>query len=165
MKCNKSCKLTYLTLVLIALCSTLASASERIIFAFPTDGSRGSVPAGGLISDAAGNLYGVTAAGGAYKWGGVFRLSFENGAWTESLLYRFKGAAADGSQPESALLLDKAGNLFGTTSAVGPSDDGTVFKLAPDGQGGWTETVLHAFNGKDGRWPSMAPLVADAKGN
>ena len=99
------------------------------------------------------------------KWGGVFRLSFENGAWTESLLYSFKGAAADGSQPESALLLDKAGNLFGTTSAVGPSDDGTVFKLAPDGQGGWTETVLHAFNGKDGRWPSMAPLVADAKGN
>lgn len=69
------------------------------------------------------------------------------------------------SQPESALLLDKAGNLFGTTSAGGPSDDGTVFKLAPDGQGGWTETVLHAFNGKDGRWPIMAPLVADAKGN
>jgi len=56
MKSNKSSKLTYLTLVRRTLCSTLASASERIIFAFPTDGSRGSVPAGGLISDAAGNL-------------------------------------------------------------------------------------------------------------
>jgi len=165
MKCIKSCLLVHLTLVLITLCSTLAFASEQIIFAFPTDGSGGSVPAGGLISDAAGNLYGVTAAGGAYQWGGVFRLSFENGAWTESLLYSFKGGAADGAEPESALLLDKAGNLYGTTSGGGPSNDGTVFQLAPDGQGGWTETVLHFFNGKDGRWPILAPLVADAKGN
>jgi uncharacterized repeat protein (TIGR03803 family) len=163
--CNKSCVLVRLTLFLTTLCSTLAFASERIIFAFPTNGSGGSVPAGGLISDAAGNLYGVTAAGGAYKWGGIFRLALENGAWTEALLYSFKGGAADGSQPESALLLDTSGNLYGTTSGGGPSNDGTVFKLAPDGQGGWTETVLHAFSGKDGRWPITAPLVADAKGN
>jgi uncharacterized repeat protein (TIGR03803 family) len=157
--------LVRLTLFLTTLCSTLAFASERIIFAFPTNGSGGSVPAGGLISDAAGNLYGVTAAGGAYKWGGIFRLALENGAWTEALLYSFKGGAADGSQPESALLLDTSGNLYGTTSGGGPSNDGTVFKLAPDGQGGWTETILHAFSGKDGRWPITAPLVADAKGN
>jgi len=165
MKCNKSCQLAYLTLVLMTICSALAFASERIIFAFPTDGSHGSVPAGGLISDAAGNLYGVTAAGGAYRNGAVFKLSFENGAWSETLLYSFKGGNDDGADPSSALLLGVAGNLYGTTAGGGPGNNGTVFKLAPDGRGGWTETVLHIFNGNDGSLPLLAPLVSDARGN
>jgi uncharacterized repeat protein (TIGR03803 family) len=97
--------------------------------------------------------------------GVVFKLSFESGTWTEDFLYSFKGGADDGSGPESALLLDAAGNLYGTTAAGGPSGNGTVFKLAPDGAGGWTETVLHAFNGIDGSLPILAPLVADAHGN
>jgi len=164
MKSNKSCLLAHLSLVLMTLCSTLAFASERIIFAFPTGGSRGSVPTGGLISDAAGNLYGVTAAGGAYKNGAVFKLSFANGAWTETLLYSFKGGNHDGVDPSSALLLD-AGDLYGTTAGGGPGNNGTVFKLAPDGRGGWTETVLHIFNGKDGSLPVLSPLVSDAQGN
>lgn len=164
MKSNKSCLLAQLSLLLMTLCSTLAFASERTIFAFPTDGSRGSVPAGGLISDAAGNLYGVTAAGGAHQNGTVFKLSFENGAWSETLLYSFKGGNDDGADPSSALLLD-AGNLYGTTAGGGPRNNGTIFKLAPDGRGGWTETVLHIFNGNDGSLPLLAPLVSDARGN
>lgn len=166
MKCNKSCLLVHLTLVLMTLCSTLVFASERVIFAFPADGSRGSVPAGGLISDAAGHLYGTTESGGAFGYGSVFKLSFENGTWTDDLLYSFKGAPDDGSGPESALLLDAAGNLYGTTASGGPSSNsGTVFKLAPNGSGGWTKTLLHAFNGKDGSLPVLAPLVSDARGN
>ena len=63
------------------------------------------------------------------------------------------------------MLLDAAGNLYGTTAGGGASGNGTVFKLAPDGAGGWAETVLHSFNGTDGSLPLLAPLVADAQGN
>ena len=164
MKCSKSCKLAYLSLVLMTLCSTLAFASAQIIFAFPADGLGGTVPTGGLISDAAGHLYGTTASGGAFGYGSVFKLSFENSTWTEDSLYSFKGWPDDGSDPESPLLLE-AGNLYGTTAAGGSSGFGTVFKLAPDGSGGWTETILHAFNGKDGSLPVLAPLVSDAHGH
>jgi uncharacterized repeat protein (TIGR03803 family) len=118
-----------------------------------------------LISDAAGNLYGTTASGGAFQHGAVFKLSFVNGTWTEDVLYSFKGGPDDGLDSESALLLDSAGNLYGTTAGGGPSNNGTVFKLSPDGAGGWTETILHAFNGTDGSLPILAPLVADAHGN
>ena len=163
MKCNKSCLLLHLTLVLVTICSTLAFASEQIVFAFPEDGLGGRVPTGGLISDAAGHLYGTTASGGAFGYGSVFKLSIENGTWTEDLLHSFKGKP-DGSDPESALLLE-AGSLYGTTAAGGPSGFGTVFRLAPDGSGGWTETILHAFNGNDGSLPVLAPLVSDAHGN
>lgn len=152
--------------VLILAVSALAAASERIIFAFPADGAGGNSPNGGLISDAAGNLYGVTASGGAYQGGAVFKLSLENGAWTETVLYNFRGGLShDGAGPASALLLDKAGNLYGTTAGGGASNNGTVFKLAPDGRGGWTETILHAFNGNDGSLPNLAPLVEDKGGN
>ncbi len=152
-------------LFLTVYCATLAAASEQIIFTFPADGSGGSIPTGGLISDAAGNLYGTTDSGGATQHGAVFKLSFENGTWTEDVLYSFKGGPDDGWGPESALLLDSAGNLYGTTAAGGPSNNGTVFKLSPDGAGGWTETVLHAFKGPDGGLPLLAPLVADDHGN
>lgn len=165
MKCTKSCLLAHLTLVLVTLYSSLGSASERTLFVFPADGTGGSVPTGGLISDAAGNLYGVTGAGGAYHNGAVFKLSLENGTWSETLLYSFKGGNEDGADPSSALLLDAAGDLYGTTAGGGPANNGTVFKIAADGQGGWTETVLHIFNGKDGSLPLLAPLVSDALGN
>jgi uncharacterized repeat protein (TIGR03803 family) len=149
--------------VLILLVSRTVSA--QIVFTFPTDGSGGSIPTGGLISDAAGNLYGTTASEGAHQCGTVYKLSFESGTWTEDVLYSFKCGPDDGLDPESALLLDAAGNLYGTTAEGGPSNNGTVFKLSPDGTGGWTETVLHIFNGKDGGLAILAPLVADARAN
>lgn len=139
--------------------------SAQIVFTFPTNGSGGTAPRGGLISDAAGNLYGTTASGGAYNCGTVFKLSLESGTWTEDLIYSFKCGPADGWDPESALLLTAAGDLYGTTSGGGTSDNGTVFKLSPDGIGGWTETLLHSFNGKDGSLPILARLVSDARGN
>lgn len=69
--------LAYAVLVLVMYCSKLAASSEQIIFTFPPGGSWGSVPSGGLISDAAGNLYGTTASGGAHQCGAVFKLSIE----------------------------------------------------------------------------------------
>jgi len=142
-----------------------AASSERTIFTFPVDGSGGTIPTGGLISDAAGNLYGTSASGGVYQCGAVFKLSSENGTWTEDLLYSFKCWPDDGLDPESALFLDSQGNLYGTTAEGGPSNNGTVFKLSPDSAGGWTETILHTFTGTDGGLPILSPLVADASGN
>jgi uncharacterized repeat protein (TIGR03803 family) len=69
-------------LTLAVYCPKLVASSEQIIFTFPTDGSGGSTRTGGLITDAAGNLYGVTEVGGAFQNGAVFKLSFENGAWS-----------------------------------------------------------------------------------
>ena len=152
-------------LVLTVSCATLVAACEQIIFTFPPDGSGGTIPTGGLISNAAGNLYGTTASGGAFQRGAVFKLSFAKGAWTEDVLYSFKDGLDDGAGPESALLLDRAGNLYGTTAGGGPSNNGSVFKLSPDGAGGWTEAVLHFFKEPDGGLPMLSPLVADAGGN
>jgi uncharacterized repeat protein (TIGR03803 family) len=122
------------------------AVSAQIVFTFPKDGSGGSSPTGGLISDAAGNLYGTTASGGAHQQGAVYKLSFVNGAWTEEVLYSFKGGADDGADPESALLLEATGDLYGTTAGGGPSNDGTVFKLSPDGTGGVDRNPYSTFS-------------------
>ena len=84
---------------------------------------------------------------------------------TESVLYAFMGNASDGSFPLAGLIADGAGNLYGTTAEGGASDAGVVFKLAPNGAGGYTESVLYAFTGgSDGGGPA-AGLIADGAGN
>src|SRR5258708_13946031 len=83
----------------------------------------------------------------------------------QTILYSFKGKS-DGSAPESGLVLDAAGNLYGTTHGGGTSDCGTVFELSPNSGGGWTETILHTFTGgNDGCEPLFSNLIFDAKGN
>jgi uncharacterized repeat protein (TIGR03803 family) len=125
----------------------------------------GSQPYAGLTRDAAGNLYGTTAYGGAHGPGVVFELSPTG---TEAVLYSFTGGA-DGANPTAALVRDSAGNLYGTTFFGGGSSAcqffdgscGVVFKLSPTG----TETVLHSFTGgADGATP-LAGLIQDAAGN
>lgn len=118
----------------------------------------------GLISDAAGNFYGVSTYG-TNDFGSVFKLA---GDGSFSVLHHFNGP--DGDTPAAPLIMDPSGNLYGTTVAGGgkaqddvcyPSGCGTVFKIAPDG----TESVLYAFSGyQDGALPG-AGLVADASGN
>ncbi|MGD0189830.1 MAG: choice-of-anchor tandem repeat GloVer-containing protein [Rhizomicrobium sp.] len=135
--------------------------SESILYSFATNGEYdvGS-PLDSLIADKQGYLYGTGSGGGTNQSaGGVFKLAPDG---TETVLYNFcsQPACADGRIPYSALTLDKAGNLYGTT-IVGGVDYGTVFRLAPDG----TETVIHDFDpGVDGSLPQQRLLV-DKGGN
>ena len=118
-----------------------------------------------LIFDQAGNLYGTTGKGGTQARGVVFELSpNQDGTWTESVLHNFKGK--DGAFPSSgSLLFDTAGNLYGATQLGGAADEGTVFKLRLNGDGSWTESVLHAFTGgKDGARPNN-DVTFDQAGN
>jgi uncharacterized repeat protein (TIGR03803 family) len=127
----------------------------------------GGVPEGGLIMDAAGNLYGTTQEGGTTGWGVVFELSpSSGGSWTENLLYSFLGGS-DGADPLGGVIFDSAGNLYGTTEEGGSAKLGTVFKLTPSASG-WTKSVLHNFTGGSdgaGTWPTMPGLAIDAAGN
>jgi uncharacterized repeat protein (TIGR03803 family) len=123
-------------------------------------------PYGGLISVAAGSLYGTTYYGGANGLGSVFKLTLgSTGKWSESVLYSFK-TGTDGNSPTSTLVFDAHGNLYGTTSAGGDANgDGTVFKLTPISGGKWKETVVHRFkNSPDGANPYYG-LVLDKAGN
>jgi uncharacterized repeat protein (TIGR03803 family) len=129
--------------------------TEQILHNF-IGGSDGSYPYGQLILDSKGNLYGTTEWGGtgcsSSQCGTVFELSppTAGGAWTESILYQFTGNS-DGQQPFGALVADRRGNLFGTTSAGGDiaCSCGTVFELTPPATQGapWAQSTLHAFTG------------------
>jgi len=151
---------------LIVLCAACAASSQQMIYTFPSNGLGGGNPMGGLIRDAAGNLYGTTRDGGASSKGTVFKLSRQsNGVRKETVLYSFKGYKyKDGSALLATMVVDNAGNLYGTTDAGGTSDRGTAFQLSPDGNGGWTETVLHNFYGAIGTYP-QAGLLLDAAGS
>jgi uncharacterized repeat protein (TIGR03803 family) len=148
--------------VLIAACYAVALISlvnksllgqETVVYSFPSL----SNPTGGLVMDSAGNLYGTTGGDDCVACGTVFRL---NAAGGETVLHRFAGGA-DGSLPRAGLLLDSAGNLYGTTSYGGLAAQGVVFKLNASGD----ETVLYRFSGgTDGSQPQCT-LISDSAGN
>jgi uncharacterized repeat protein (TIGR03803 family) len=141
---------------------------ETVLYNFSHYGKDGSYPWAGLVRDAAGNLYGTTSYGGTFDWGTVFELSPKaGGGWKETVLHNFNGnVRTDGYTPMAGLVLDAAGNLYGTTYFGGTFGVGTVFELSPKARGGWKETVLHSFNdnGSDGYGP-QAGLILDAAGN
>ena len=135
---------------------------EQVLHSFGS-GSDGNQPDyGSLIQDSAGNLYGTTVMGGAHGCGMAFELSPSGGGWTETVLHSFINNGVDGYFPQTGLIWDTAGNLYGTT-LYGPGY-GTVFELSPSGGGGWTEKVLYVFTGAyDGRYPRG--ITFDSAGN
>jgi uncharacterized repeat protein (TIGR03803 family) len=125
--------------------------TETTLHSF-TGAPDGFWPIGPLTMDKAGNLYGTTAYGGLgepYNYGIVFELSPPTVAgdpWTETILYTFQGPP-DGKTPNGGLVLDSAGNLYGTTVYGGACGWGTVFEVSPPAApgGSWTEKVLYSF--------------------
>jgi uncharacterized repeat protein (TIGR03803 family) len=150
--------------------------TETIIYNFcPQQGCLdGTFPTAGLIADQAGNLYGTTSNGGQ-NGGVVFELSpplTPDGTWKETVLHTFgpKGKG-DGCYPTGKLTFDQSGNLYGTTSACGIGDAGSVFQLTLSDDGIWQENVLYNFcqGGDffpcpDGAQP-QAGVVFDGSGN
>lgn len=137
--------------------------SENVLYRFPQDLSEGENIYGGLIIDQAGNFYGAASDGGPGGGGGTaFELTPSSGNWTLSRLYGFAGNRYCG--PYSSLIMDQAGNLYGTTLCDGRYGYGSVFKLTPSGDI-WTYTSLHDFTGgSDGANP-FGGVVFDAIGN
>jgi uncharacterized repeat protein (TIGR03803 family) len=193
---------------------------ESVLHSFqynPPNQNDGAYPLGGLVRDAAGNLYGVTNGGGSDDAGVVFKLSPQTGGgWSETLLHTFiqpdgvnsyaglardkagnlygttfgsglisgaigtvfevsaadtetlphlfTGYPSDGVSPDSNVIVDSKGNLYGTTPTGGTSNAGIIFKLSP-GASGWTETILYNFTGAaDGSSPH-GTLLRDSAGN
>lgn len=140
--------------------------TEKLLYSFQNNNTDGTNPYGGLVFDKTGNLYGVTEGGGTYKRGTVFKLTRGGrGKWAERVLYSFNPNIGDGYYPQPSLILDGAGNLYGTASVGGAYARGTVFELKHSG-GKWTETLLYNFkdDGKDG-WNPYAGLIFDKAGN
>ena len=141
------------------------SWKETVLHRFNNDGKDGVEPGwGSLFMDQTGRLYGTTRAGGPAVAGIIFRLTHQpDGHWKESILYNFKKDAS-GYSPNTGVIVDSAGNLYGTTDYGGAGDCGVIYKLAPGKKGNWSYTVLHTFNGSDGCLPE-GNLVPDKKGN
>jgi len=132
-----------------------SAGNETVLYSFKGQPD-GSNPQANLIQDAAGNLYGTTCGGGATGNGTIFKI---DGSGKEIVLYSFAGQP-DGSCPSAGVVLDAAGNLYGTTKLGGVSNDGIIFKLDTSD----IETVLHNFNAQvDGKFPQ--DLFRDSTGN
>jgi uncharacterized repeat protein (TIGR03803 family) len=141
------------------------TGKETVLYSFCPGGNPcidGENPDGGLIQDANGNLYGTAFMGGGsgcrngYGCGAVFKVD-ANGK--ETVSYSFHGFP-DGQYPNSGVIQDASGNLYGSTFGGGAYNKGMVFRLNKTGM----ETVLRSFKARnDGKSPSR--LIQDAKGD
>jgi uncharacterized repeat protein (TIGR03803 family) len=149
--------LAVLAMALMLPAGAVAASKYKVLHKFT--GKDGALPSSDLIFDTAGNLYGTTYFGGAHNGGTVFKLTpHADGSWTESVLYSFCSLknCTDGYLPTAGLIFDAAGNLYGTTDEFGG-----VFKLAPNSDGTWTESVLaRMFRPSQG-----TDLIFDTAGN
>lgn len=135
----------------------------HVIHTFTGGADGGGGSAGRLLIGSTGILYGTCTVGGVNGFGTVYEMAVIQGKWQFRTLYAFKDQP-DGALPYGGVVLDKAGNLYGTTYYAGANDVGTVYKLMHS-NGTWSETVLYSFKGgTDGASP-ISSLVADGAGN
>jgi uncharacterized repeat protein (TIGR03803 family) len=158
--------------------------TETVIYSFAYNGSAGQYPAVDLSFDVQGNIYGTTpqgaSNGGCSEWGcgALFELTpRSDGSWTETTIHVFTDTGGDGAIPSSEVVLDSAGNVYGTTKSGGtgsclledhPFDPtlgcGTIYRATQGSGGAWTETVLYNFvrGGGFGVFPSGGVLFDNA---
>lgn len=173
---NAVCFLTTLAAVFFSTCSALAQNEQAFLFNF----SDGSIPQGGPVADAAGNLYGTTTYGGSVGCldnqgrlvgcGVFFEMSPPvppNTKWTETVLYNFGTGSLDGVFPVGDLVRDGVGNFYGVSIGGGQSNGGAVFELSPPVRAGgaWVETTLCGFGFNCEGGPPQGGLVIDQSGN
>jgi len=138
-----------------------AGWTEQTLYKFQI-ASDGANPLGGLIFDAAGNLYGTTSQGGSGGGGTVFELSPSGETWTYKVLHSLTvGQQYYGSW--ATLSMDGAGNLYGTTVTGGVYGRGNVFKLSNTANG-WVYTSLHDFTGDTDGWSPYSNVTIDIDG-
>ena len=146
--------------------SALCPWQETVLYRF-TGGSDGGNPEGPLVFDHTGNLYGTARAGGTSGCvgagcGTVYKLTKSGSNWTQSVLYTFTGGSGDQGLPDSGVIFDPSGNLYGTAQGCYSGFYGTVFQLTPAGSG-WTYATIFNFPGGIGGCP-VAGLVLDQSG-
>jgi len=140
----------------------------EMLLASLTD-EHGEYPYGSLILDAAGNLYGTASEGGAFNAGTVFKVSTASGGgWMLRDVYSF--SFPNEAAPVGGLVMDRAGNIYGTTEGGGSDDAGTIFEMTPNKDGGWSEgyfSVIGAIYSKTANSVAnpVSDLVFDAHGN
>jgi uncharacterized repeat protein (TIGR03803 family) len=123
--------------VVFEMTPSLGGWTETVLYTF-TGGIDGGKPTAGVVLDASGNLYGTTPGGGIGSCtdqgipgcGVVFELTPTASGWTQRVLWSFSGDN-DGSEPIASVILDGAGNLYGTTQAGGTYNSGVVFEVTP----------------------------------
>lgn len=158
-------------------CAQGWAQTETILHQFEGFNLDGNAPNGALVEGGSGTFYGTTTYGGSSSacqgsyigCGTVFEIAATKaGSWVETVLYSFQPGNGDGAWPYGGVILDKNGNLYGTTDAGGANDAGAVFELMPPqvSGGSWTESILYSFgaNNNDGRTP-LAGLAIDSLGN
>src|SRR5579859_1189124 len=138
--------------------------TEKIIYSF-SGGTDGITPAGGLVLDSNGNLYGVTQSGGANAAGTVFKLSPSSGIWTKTLLYSFDPVYGDVYYPVSNLVFDAKGNLYGLSWQGGAQHAGGIFEVSPGSNGTWNEKIIYSFAGGIDVISGQSLLTIDGAGN
>jgi uncharacterized repeat protein (TIGR03803 family) len=135
---------------------TTTGCLETVLHTF-SGGDDGRSPMTAVIRDAAGNLYGTTFQGGSGYSGVVYKL---DPSGQETVLHNFTGGA-DGGYPESAVIRDSAGNLYGTCDSGGSFYDGVVYEVDQVGN----ETVLYSFTGGADGGNVQGGVIRDAAGN
>jgi hypothetical protein len=144
--------------------------TETVVYSFIGQPD-GASPSAGLVLASSGVFYGTATGAGPASFGTVFKLippAQSGGEWTETVLHSFT-LQSDGGNPMSGVILDTAGNLYGTTAVggnyscnAGFNDGcGVVYKLSPPTTGtAWKQTVLHSFvGGSDGIQPESGLII------
>jgi len=143
---------------------------STVLYSFSPKPKYGADEISSVVFDKAGNLYGTTSLGGSKNDGRVFKLSPKTGGgWSESFVHTFGETGTDGVSPLGGVIVDIAGNLYGTTiyggtGTCGLITCGTVFELSPASGGGWTEKILHNFTDSvaDGANPYSGLILGKA---
>jgi uncharacterized repeat protein (TIGR03803 family) len=141
---------------------------DVVLYDFAGGANDGSSPGAAVSFAADGRLYGTTYEGGPHLTGTVFEMQHNSSGWNEKPIYIFNGLpfgkSSDGTNPSTGVIVDKAGNIYGSTNYGGPDGVGTVYELRPNGEGGWSETLLHIFTDRaDVAYPG--DLIFDPAGN